>query len=112
MGGLRDGAHHGVRETDEELLVRNGRGLLAAARSFAVAAVEKKQINVRAVIQFIAAQLAQRENAETAAHDAALRVAILRMAIALDQFLVAERQGVGEDYVREHRELESGFAQR
>ena len=111
-GGLGDGPGDGVRQTHGVFLVGDRRVALRAARRFAVVGVEKEQVDVRAVIELVPAQLAKRYDAEAAARDPSLRVAVLRLPVALLEFAVAEHQHVGQDHVGQRRKLQRRLPQR
>src|SRR5207249_10116164 len=93
------------------LFVRDQRAAFRAARCFPVVGIEEEKVDVGAVVQFVAAQLAQGDDAETGARGPPLRVAVLGLSVALLEFEVAVDQRIRQHYVRQRRKLQGGLAQ-
>ena len=74
--------------------------------------IKKKQIDIGVVVQLVSAQLAERNDAEAGAHNAALRVAVLRLSITLFQLAVTKQVGIGKNDIGEGGKLQRRLAQR
>src|SRR5207245_9989129 len=72
-GHLGNGPGDGMRQADRIFLVRDEGVPLVATGRFAVLRIEEEQIDVRTVVQLVPAQLAERDDAEAAPHNPALR---------------------------------------
>ena len=107
---LGDQLEHSLREPREVFGV--GGGPLRAAGGFTVAAVQKHQVDVRAVVQFLAAQLAEGKDGQAGRVAIAGRVGELRRTVSVLQLLLRDAQGALEQDVSEMGKLECRLSQR
>src|SRR5215472_16223146 len=105
-GWLGQSSDDGLRQPNEVLFVEHHGLREADAGGFAVPRIKEQEINIRAVVQLSATELAERNNAEPAANHASLRVMILRLTITLGELLIGVKKSLGENHIGKPRKLQ------
>src|SRR5258706_10057983 len=99
---LADQARHRFRELDEVFTVAYGPPR-ALSGGCAVSGIKKHEIDVRRIVEFVRAQLAERHDAKLGPGDPPLFVAVLRGSVFVLQILPGETERVVEDRIRQIR---------